>query len=696
MLDDIIELHRRGNLHEAEAGYRELLASDPDNAEILHLLGILRGQAGDSQESVALVLRAIERDAYNATYQHTLGEMHLHAGRLAESEQAYLLAVELNPNLTSAHSGLGQVAFLRGELDNAEQHFRIALRSDEDDAQSLAGLGNIHFSRGEIRMAASHLTRAAELNPNDALIQGSLANAMLAQGTHDFAVRAANNALALKPDYAVARLVLGNALLLKGDAAGARDAFETLLAHGELLGAAQLGLGDIARLQQRFDDAIAHYDQALQQQPALHPAAIRRADALARSRRADQAITDLQARAQQYPDAAYVKVALAHLLGQRNRRRESLEVWREAAAALPDNPQVQANLALALDLAGEYDEAAALAGRVGGERPALALVRARAALGAGDGGLALQVLQSFAEQAWVERPELQRRRDKLTGLAHDALRQWPQAVEAFLRAQHARSAALPDLPELDDVLCVRLRELAAKPVLQDSSFEAPVLLVGLPGTRAGRVAALLGDQTELTVRRDRFAQSVDFVSARFDQRLLSDLGQSDLAFLQRRYTRPLQRGKPRAGAHVIDWLPYLDARVLPAMKRALPGLTLLLVQRDPRDALLNWLAFDANPKLVMDDPVAAAHWLKTALAHQQLASELIPTHVLDAETLLEDTGVDDPVASGLAAFLGLPRLTPGALVQASAHGRGGLPTSFATGHAQHYREALAAAFAVFV
>lgn len=691
MLDEIIELHRAGRLAEAETRYRELLAADPDDAEVLHLLGILRGQSGDTQEGLALVQRAIARDAENATYLHTLGEMHLHAGRLDESEAAYLRSKELNPNLTSAHSALGQIAFLRGDLPNAEQHFRIALRADDDDAQSLAGLGNIHFARGEMRMATSHLARAAELTPGDPLIHGSLANALLAQGTHDFAAQSANKALALKPDYAVARMVLGNALLNKGDVAGAAEAFETLLASGRMPGAAQLGLGDIARLQQRYDAAIAHYEQALQHQPDLHPAAIRRADSLGRSRRADQAITELQTRALAYPDAPYVKVALAHMLGQRNRHREALPVWREAAAWLPDNLQVQSNFALALDLAGEHDEAAALAERIGGARPALALVRARAALTTGDAASALQALQSIDARVWEERPELARRREKLIGRAHDALGQWPQAVDAFLRAQPRRHAILPDLPKLDDAMRARLRELAALPMLEHSQIDAPVLLVGLPGTRTGRIAALLGDQLELAVRRDRFAQSVDFVSAPFDERLLRELNQIDLAFLQRRYARPLQRGKHRAGARVIDWLPWLDARLLPAMQRALPGLKLVLVQREPHDALLNWLAFDTNSKLVMDDPAVAARWLKNAMTHQQLAAELLPTQAVDAETVLQDSS-DANVE--LAAFLGLAQLKPGALSEAAGTGRGGLSKSFGAGHAEKYRDALRQAFAI--
>lgn len=55
MFEDVIELHRAGRLDEAEEGYRRLLAENPENAEVLRLLGTVRGQRGDLIEAMRLV-----------------------------------------------------------------------------------------------------------------------------------------------------------------------------------------------------------------------------------------------------------------------------------------------------------------------------------------------------------------------------------------------------------------------------------------------------------------------------------------------------------------------------------------------------------------------------------------------------------------------------------------------------------------
>lgn len=694
MLDDIIELHRAGRLPEAEAGYRDWLAANPDDPEALHLLGILRAQRGDNREAFALVQRAVERNGEHAPFQFTLAELHLYAGELDAAEAAYQRARQLNPNLTQAHAGLGQVAFLRGRVEDAESHFRIALRADENDAQALAGLGNIALARNELEKASRYLTEAAKFAANDALIQGSLANVMLAMKMPEFAAKTANNALALKPDYAMAWSVLGNALLLKGDAQGASAAFEALLAQGEQLAAAHLGLGDIARLRQRHEEAIARYEQALQYEADLHPAAIRRADSLARTGRVEEAVSGLVERASRYPGAGYLKVAIATLRTQQGRHAEALAWWRDAATLLPNDANAQASLALSLDHAGEHEAALQQAQRIpaGGPRqPGLALLRARAALRGGEPDEALRALHSLDESQWQESPVVARRRWKLEGLAHDALAQWPEAVRAFQRNLRNVPPRLPELPELDAALSGRIREHASAEPLRDSSFAPPVFFFGLPGTSVRQIANLLAVQPQLLVRGQRGSTPVnDFLSVPFEARLSQPLGDADLRWLQRGYARALQRGAgSREGTRVIDWLPHLDARALPALKRALPGARLLVIAADPHDALLNWLAFGGDTRWVEGDPVAVARWMKCQAAHLRLAMDLLPTHVIDDVTRLNDAGSN--ATRSLAEFLSLDGLAAGTPM--TRKNRAGLPLAFPPGHWRHYREALLEAFA---
>jgi tetratricopeptide (TPR) repeat protein len=692
MLEDAIQLHRAGRLAEAERGYRELLAASPDDAELLQLLGILRGQRGDLPEALQLVKRACELDPDNAARQYTLGELHLREGALDEAAAAYDQARMLNPNLSAAHSGLGQVALLRGDLAAGEEHFKVALRADENDVQAITGLGSIAGLRGDSQRSLQWLAQAAELAPSDPMIQVSYAQAMLDQGINDFAAKAVDNALAVQPDYPIALAMRGELHLRKGEAVEAKAIFEALLARGQQLGAAHTGIGDIARLGGNFDAAISEYDAALRAQPHLHPAAIRRADALTRSGRVAQAIADLRRHIAAHPDGVRVYIALANLLAQGARSDEELAVWEAAEARWPDDVDLQAQHALALDRIGRTPEALALADRAAAAtRPALAMLRARGALLAGDPAAAVQRLQRIDESQFAgAAPNLPRRRQRLLGLAFDALEQWPDAVQAFLAAP--RKHELPDLAVLDEPDLAALRQLAAEPALTAADEAPPVLLCGLPGSGVEQVATLLAGQTGWSVRRDRLGGAPDFVNAMFDPKLLQPLDQAALARLARGYRRALKRLDLPEATRVIDWIPLLDARVLPVVQRALPGVRLLLVQRDPRDELLNWLGFGCAQRLALTDPLAAARWLRLAATHLAAAADLLPSLRVDPDALLAPAGA--AARAELGGFLGIEPLVLGPAARASTTGRGGLPTSFPNGHAAHYRETLAEAFAV--
>lgn len=693
MLEDLLQLHRNGRLDEAENGYRQLLAESPDDAEVLHLLGILRGQRGDVPAAMKLVERASELDPDNAASRHTLGEMYLSEGRLDDAQQAYDQARQMNPNLAAAHDGLGQVAFLRGDIDEAESHFKVALRADENDVQALTGLGNIAQMRGDSQRALQLLTQAAELAPDDPLIQTGYAQAMLDQGMLDFAAKALDNALTVKPTYPLARALRADVYVRKGEVAQALPIYESLLARGEQTATAHVGLGDIARTEGRYDEAIAHYDEALRVQPGLHPAAIRRAELLARSGRSAQAIDDLRSHVTSHPGGAKAHAELARLLTQLGRYDEALEVWTAAEARWPDDVDLKAQHALSLDRAGRTEEALAYAEKAAASpRPALMMLRARAALVAGDPAAAIQRLQRIDDASLEGKPpQLARRRQRLLGLACDALEQWPDAAHAFLEAQRVSRGRPPELPALDEETRDSLQRFAAEPELAEARGAAPVFLCGLPGSGVGQVAALLADQPGWFVRRERFGAVPDFVNAPFDPRLLQPLDQAGLSLLARRYQRPLQRAGVADSTRVVDWIPLLDARVVPAIKRILPGARLVVVQREPHDMLLDWLAFGWSEGFAMPDPLAGARWLRLAASHLALAATLLPSFRVDPDQLLAVPAGD--VRMRLGVFLHLDDLELGPMARGARKGRGGLPVSFPPGHAAHYREVFSEAFA---
>ncbi len=685
MLQEIARLHFDGQLDEAAVRYRALLVEQPDNVDALHLFGTLLRQRGAFDEAATLLAKACGLAPERADVRVELAGVRLLEHDAAAARELAEAAVRLDPNQRGAHTLLGQIALIEGDLATAESRYRTALRVDEDDANALAGLGHLHLERGQADMALRYLTRAAELAPGEALIQFSVGRALHANGNAAFAERALENALRLRPDFHPARHLLGQLLIEQRRPQEAEAQFAALgetPAH-RLVGL--LGLADAARGQGRLEDAIVRYREALALDSRQPRAVQALGSCLIQLGRDDEALAAYHAYLVVVPDDRLILAALGDFHILRGRLDEGRAAWRRLLEAHPDESVAALRLALLAERAGDFAEAAACAVRAARRHvddPELALLNLRSALREGDDAAARRQLDVLARLAL--NPGQARLAEHYQGLVFDRAGAPAAAVEAWLRAQADLPIAVQAQEALPEELAARLAEPAPP-----AETMAPVFLLGLPGSQVERVAALLAQQPGLTLLRDRAVAVLredDFHDPDFPA-YLAGLTAEDAAARRARWERERARLGPPAG-RPVEWLPRWDARFLPLLRQAFPGALVLVVGRDPRDELLNWIAYGWMPGFPMVRPETAAHWLAKARVHLDVCRSAagLDVRYVDADALLAD-----PAGHGapLAAALGLPALDAGP----PQLGLGGLPLGLPAGRWQAYAKVLADAFA---
>ena len=687
MLKESIDLHRQGRFDEAEQGYRAQLAAHPDDADAMHLLGMLRHQRGDASEGARLLARAQTLAPADANIALSLASLAFREGDHDAARAGFERALALDPNLAGAHAGAGQIALLQGEAELAEQHFRIALRAGEEP-HALAGLGALLLERGDTDAALRHLGRAADLAPHDAMIQMQLGQAFARRDTPAFAEQAFANALRLRPDLHQVRPLLASLLMKAKRMTEAAAQFRLLLVVPGFENAAQIGLADIARAENRLDDAAAGYRSVLALDPLQAVAARALAWTLTQLGRNDDAIAAYDDFLTRMPDDRSMLAARADLLTFVGRLSQAAVAWKDLLDRDPEDVQARSRFALVAEYLAQPAAALAHATIVLRARPEdaeMQLVRIRALLAAEQNTEALAALQALGRLPLSEGQ--QRLRSNYLGHVHDRAADAAAAASCFADAQRGAPAAMPPLDEPRAELVAALTEPAG-----EAWPQAPVLLLGVPGSGVERVAALLADQPGLAVLRDRMhrLRDDDFNQPRFAH-YCAGLDAAEREGLRERWLAPL-RNPGEASRTIVDWLPRWDAHLLALIRLAMPGTRLLIVERDPRDALLNWLAFGWAPGFPCGEPEAAADWLARARRHLAFGSELDDPRrlVVAADPLLDaaaDTGAE------VAQFLGIDALRPGAQLAAMAHGLGGMPVRFPAGHWQLYRDALAPAFA---
>jgi tetratricopeptide (TPR) repeat protein len=687
MLRETIEHHRQGRLEEAEKGYREELANNPDSSEALRGLGAVRRLRGDLAESARLFARAHELAPEQPKLLIMLGAIHLESGDIEASRDAYERALVLDPNIAGAHTALGHIAMMKGDGRLAEQYFRTALRVTEDP-QALSGLGTLALDKGDTEEALKFLARASDMAPKDASIAYALGRGFVKRGMSAFAEQAFRNALRLRPGLPQANQALGQLLVLDKRAAEAEPYFRALAgARGfELL--AELGIGDVARMQEKHEQAVAAYERALAINPDHEAGFEALLWSLGKLGRGDEVLRLLDQRIVEYPAQFRWRATRARIRTNSPRPESAMADWRWLHENNSRDAEAAIEFARALERQGDYAEAgrvADLAHALAPRDDELIILRARARLRDADATGARELLSGIALDKI--QPNLARTCLNLYGQLHDRAGEYVEAVRCFREAQHALPASLPML----DALPVDL-DAALQAPPGEAWKHAPILLIGAPGSGVERVAALLSDQPGINVVHDRVhglrGDCLDPAGAGLDLSQLGDIEAESLraTYLERLHQSGLDTDKP-----LVDWMPRFDARHLLVARRILPGTRVVLVDRDARDALLNWLAFGWLPYAGLSQFDGCVDWLARAETHLHALARFggMPIHVVNAGQLLADP---QGAGASFAEFLGIDALVAGEHAARSERGPLGLPTHFADGHWQAYAEPLAEAF----
>jgi tetratricopeptide (TPR) repeat protein len=292
-----VQRHQAGDLVQAEGLYRQILAIQPNQADALHLLGVLAHQVGREDAALELIQRAIV----------------------------------LRPNTADHHNNLGLVLAAQGKLDQAIAAYRhaLTLRPHHPDAQYNLGLAL--SEKGLWDLAIEELKRTADSRPGDAGVQRSLARTLRRAGRLEAAISVYRNALGLPADqvFRVQTLKeLGDTLVDHQQAAAAvsvyRQALDLTAPSPELLN----NLGNALKDTGRAEEAIACFERALTMMG-------------------------------EHSDAAKVLVNLADALHHQRDFPRSADVCRRALALRPAFAAAHNHLGKALAGMGRMDEALA-------------------------------------------------------------------------------------------------------------------------------------------------------------------------------------------------------------------------------------------------------------------------------------------------------------------------------------------------
>ena len=244
-----LQLHQQGQLTQAEALYKSVIAANPQHADAIHYLGVIYHQQGQHQAAIDTIATAIKTNPRNPDYLSNQGLAYKALKQYSQAIQCFQQALTLAPNDLDVYYNLGNTGIEAEEFELAAQAYRRILQDYPQDADLKEALshaldrqGNTYQQSGRYAEAERCYQEAVQLQPQQSALHYNLANAQRELGKPKQAAEHYQRAIQLNPNDADAYNNLGNVQRELGDLQGAITAYQTALKLNPKLYHAQVHL----------------------------------------------------------------------------------------------------------------------------------------------------------------------------------------------------------------------------------------------------------------------------------------------------------------------------------------------------------------------------------------------------------------------------------------------------------------------
>jgi len=361
LLEQGLVHHRSGQLEEARRAYAALLDSQPDQADALHLLGLVESALGNHTRAIRLISDAIAINGGAASYRANLGLAYQKAGMTDEAIQSYYEALKLEPNSASTVAKLGRALTTQGDFDSAIAVLQRAVEMEPANSDSINALAVALAASGNTRDAMTQFESALTLDETHDEARGNLVVALISCGDKEagqlnWEVAAAyyRKATLYSPSSTAAHFNLAVCLTALEQPQLAQRCYEfALLTDPNHKGA----LNNLALLLHKGEEterALICYQRALEIDDAYLDARYNMAVTLGDLERFDEAIAEYEKLLSQNSGHSNALNNLGGIALSNNRVSAAIAHYNAALEANPDHPEAGWNCSLAKLALGEF------------------------------------------------------------------------------------------------------------------------------------------------------------------------------------------------------------------------------------------------------------------------------------------------------------------------------------------------------
>lgn len=268
---DLIEyafsLFDRGNLTEAQQACKSIILTEPQNADALHLLGLINYQQGFTEKAKTLFSSAVKIQPNNPWIQNNLAMILITMNKLSDASKHAKKAIQLMPELETAHNNLGLIYRKTNNNGKAEKAFMQAVKLNPNDPSFLCNLGEVFVKNKKYELAGDSFTKAIQIMPNYIPALNNQGLLLKETKKHQSALEIFQQLLTLEPNDPDIINNIGTVYISLGDNERAKIYFEKAIQIHPLYFGAYINLGNLYLGENSFEKSGEYYIQALEINP---------------------------------------------------------------------------------------------------------------------------------------------------------------------------------------------------------------------------------------------------------------------------------------------------------------------------------------------------------------------------------------------------------------------------------------------
>jgi tetratricopeptide (TPR) repeat protein len=375
-LQQALEAHKAGKLHDAEALYRAILQTQPNHPDANHNLGVIAVSVNKSELALPLFKTALEAnpnqgqfwisylEALNKTNQLEIANSVLEQvkklGLTGESVDA--LEAQLTPIRSPSKEEIENLLkhYQNGQYDLAENYAKTITQIYPDHQFSWKVLGAVFQQTGRLQESLIANQRALALLPNDAETHSNLGNTLKELGRLEEAEVSYKKAIAINPDLAEAHSNMGITQQKLNRLKMAEASYSKAIAIKPEYAEAHFNLGIALQELGRLKEAESSYIKAIAIKSEYAEAHSNLGNTLQELGRLEEAEASYRKAITIKPDLAEVHSNLGTTLQELGKLKDAEASYRKAISLKPDHVATQYNLGILLSEQGKYEQSAEL------------------------------------------------------------------------------------------------------------------------------------------------------------------------------------------------------------------------------------------------------------------------------------------------------------------------------------------------